>query len=235
MIKYVPFVLFALCIDGLQALMSFAFLAMGSAMTAATPIGGAIIGCTIGAATATGVVATATNCVKGALIGAVASPAGAPLGIAIGMGVNICISLTFGVMLVLALAYCGMFYPGKLAGGMFFEIIPGLDAIPGWTTMTITCVLQKMKEDGALEGTAFGALTKMLSPQNALGKIYGGVQAVQQRNVAMVQESRVPTEELTASRAQSRQEMKQNLKNIDGVTARPKTGDGVRSRTNYAV
>ncbi len=236
MSKYLPFVLFAVCIDGLQALMTFAFFAMGSALTAVTPWGGAVIGCTIGATTSTGVLATAANCVKGALIGAIASPIGAPLGIAIGMGVNVCISFTFGTMLILLLSYCGMFYPGKLLSGIFFEVIPGLDTIPGWTAMTITCVLQKMKEDGALEGTAAGAFAKMLSPKSALGAMYQGVQSIQQKNVSMVRSSGYASDaEINTARVKTRQEMKQNLKNIDGVTSRPKTGDAVRSRTKYAV
>src|SRR4051812_10128904 len=111
MIKYLPFIFFGLFIDGLQAALAFGFLAMGSALTAATPGGGALLGCGIGWASSSNAASGAVNCGIGAVAGAIASPMGMPLGIGLGMAADICISLSFGVMLILALSFFGMFYP----------------------------------------------------------------------------------------------------------------------------
>ncbi len=250
MIKYLPFILFGLFIDGLQAALSFAFLAMGSALSAGATATGAAAGCATGAAVggAGGALAAGVGALPGAVAGCVAGAATgafaggavgsvmAPLGIAVGMVVSICISLSFGVLLVLTLFYFGMFYPGRVFGGMFFEIIPGLSAVPGWTTVALICVLKKMQEDGTLQGSAAGKLASMLSPKNALGKMYGGVKSLQQRKVSLARSTGVVSDaRVRDARIETRQAMKQDLKSIDGVTARPKTAAGLRSRTNYAV
>jgi len=207
MIKYLPFIFFALFIDGLQAILGFAFLAMGSALSV-IPVVGPVFTTFVGA----------------------------PLGIAVGMVVSICISLSFGVLLILTLFYFKMFYPARVFGGMFFEIIPGLSAIPGWTAMTLLCVLKKMQEDGTLQGSAAGKLASMLSPKNALGKMYGGVKSLQQRNVSLARSTGVVSDaRVRDARIETRQAMKQDLKSIDGVIARPKTAAGLRSRTPYAA
>ena len=125
------FIGIALFIDGLQAFMDWAFLALGGAL--ALPTFGAAV----------------------------------PLGIAIGFAVNFVISATFGVMLIVGLGMFGFLKKGDLpfVGGMgLFEIIPGLDCLPGWTLMTVRCVMKAQAKQ--VVATAITSVTKLATNDN---------------------------------------------------------------------
>lgn len=95
-----------------------------------------------------------------------------PLGIGVGMGVDICIDTTLGVALITALGIFDMFDLKSVIGGSLFELIPGLDLLPGWTAMAIACVIRsKAKEGGAL-----GAVAKIATAGSDIAR--GNVGAV---------------------------------------------------------
>ncbi len=234
MTKYLPLILFALFVDGLQAVLSFAFFTLGMALTAATPLGAAAAGCGGAYAASSNAASGAINCAEGAVAGAGLSFVGAPLGMVMGMASDVCVSLTFGLMLLLTLSLCGLFYPSKLFGGGLFEILPGLSVLPGWTLMTVLCILQKRKEAGALAGSTAGALTQTLSSKTLVGRMYGGIKSLEQKNSANMQSTGVVSNSrIRTQRVLDRQHVKQELRSIDGV--KPKGVQAMRSKTNYAL
>lgn len=177
-------ILFALLIDGLQMLLSWGLLALGDAVTAATPVttglGGAGTGCYLNSSGWYDLPGCVVGAIAGGAIGATASIGGIPLGIILGFVVDFCISATFGVALVALLIYSGMFYPGYLFGGTIFELIPGFDDFPGWTFMTIMCVIRKKSEDksGLLSGVAGVVVAgSSLSKGNIVSAVRGGTHA----------------------------------------------------------
>lgn len=109
------------------------------------------------------------------LIGAV----GMPLGIGLGFASDICISLMLGSALIFLLAINGMYYPGYTWAVFIGETIPGLDIIPGWTFLAISCVLKKNAETkSGVVGFASSIASAALSPTSAasgLGRIAAGI------------------------------------------------------------
>jgi len=147
--KAIPLILFALFIDGLQAMLMLTF----TVMQFITPVGGGALGGITAAAycynATTGffsaLLAGAKCAVGGTVVGAGVSAFAVPLG----MGVDVAISITFGGVLVMALAWMGMFYPGTVLGTFLGESIPFLDVLPGWTLMTWRCISKKNAEEKA--------------------------------------------------------------------------------------
>jgi hypothetical protein len=91
-----------------------------------------------------------------------------PLGIVFGFAANFCLSVTFGVMLITGLGIFGLWDTTTIVAGGFFEIIPGLDCLPGWTLMTVRCVLKaKAKE----ESGALSTVVKVASAKNPLAVV----------------------------------------------------------------
>ncbi len=84
MLKGAGFLLFALFIDGLQAMLSLALMGVLAGVSL-IPFIGIAIGATAG-----------------------------PIGIVLGTAISICLSITMGGGLIAALAFNGMFYPSKM-------------------------------------------------------------------------------------------------------------------------
>lgn len=96
-----------------------------------------------------------------------------PLAIGLGFAIDICISATFGAGLLLLLANNDMFYMGYAFGGGVFELIPGFDVLPGWTAMTILCIVRKMGEEGQLKGVGGKLLSAAVAGSNVAGAVAG--------------------------------------------------------------
>ena len=79
--------------------------------------------------------------------------AAGPIGFILGLVINICISLTAGPALLLALGLTGMFYPSKLLPAAI-KIIPFVNMAPVWTIAVARCVFQKFKEQKGMSVVA---------------------------------------------------------------------------------
>ena len=141
----------AFFIDALQALLELALFVMFT-VAPATTIG-----------TAAGAAACGANCAKvGAGVGVIgdlipfthglASAALAPLGMGIGFALDVSVSITFGAIFILLLISFNMFYPMYVFGGSIFELIPGLDILPGWTALAWASIRRKRAEEKQLAG-----------------------------------------------------------------------------------
>lgn len=204
MVKYMPYVVVALFIDGLKALVYWACFALGAGI-AAVPIVGQVVG-------------TVTI----------------PLGIALGIALSICISITLGAGFLLLLAFNGLFNMRYAIGGGISGIIPILDILPGWTTMTILCILRKMKEEGELEGKASIAFATMVAPNTKMGAVYQGIKDINRDRVAGMRAvgSILPEEEVAAQ--ESRRAVSTNLKSIDELPA-TKPKPQTEQKQQYAI
>lgn len=168
--KNAAFIMLALFIDGVQAAISTSL-----AVITAFPgtIGGGAAGCLAG-----NYIAGSVGCfvlgLAGGLFGTLLDAAAVvtePVGIVLGFAVTICFSCTFGVALVFLLGMNGMFYPKYVFSGGITEVLPGFSIIPGWTAMTILCVLKKSKERGGVLGAVAGVATAASSP--SIGSVAG--------------------------------------------------------------
>ena len=204
MVKYMPYVVVALFIDGLKALVYWACFALGAGI-AAVPIVGQVVG-------------TVTI----------------PLGIALGIALSICISITLGAGFLLLLAFNGLFNMRYAIGGGISGIIPILDILPGWTTMTILCILRKMKEEGELEGKASIAFATMVAPNTKMGAVYQGIKDINRDRVAGMRAvgSILPEEGVAAQ--ESRRAVSTNLKSIDELPA-TKSKPQTEQKQQYAI
>ncbi len=223
-------ILFAVFIDGLQVSLSWAFLALGNAVTAATPLGGAIglggLGCYLNSSSWHDIPGCLAGAGAGAVLGAAVSIGGIPLGVILGFVVDFCISATFGVALVALLVYSGMFYPGYLFGGTIFELIPGFDDFPGWTFMTIMCIIRKKSEEksGLLSsGARVVVAGSSLSKGNIVSAVRGGTHATASIT-APLRETTQTAAAITDDRKSS--QVKMNLKNsFEGIKQRAPAGN----------
>jgi hypothetical protein len=171
---FLPLV-FALFIDGLQALMSVTFFSIGAALQGITPVGGGVAGVVAGAtycwnSTAgiwSALAAGAKCAVGGGIAGAASSAAGVPLGIALGFVVNAAISLTFGVGLIMFMGMLGMWYPFTMGAALFGEVAPGFDMLPMWTGTVLWCAFKKLKEEPGALGAAANVAGAILTPSPA--------------------------------------------------------------------
>ncbi len=135
---------FALFIDGLQAGISFAAAGLMG------PLGGAL-GATIWCANnlpGGSLVQGACTLVGGAA-GAAATPILMPLGIAFGFAINICLSLTMGAGLMLAIHVVFGRQTPWMWGSFIGDMIPGVNNLPFWTLM----VLRAWYEDASKRGS----------------------------------------------------------------------------------
>jgi hypothetical protein len=166
-IKSTLLIMFALIIDGLQALIG-----LGVSVIAAFPgtFGGTILGC-LGAQQ---IVAGKISCVVGGLalgilgsvpiVNATLATVTIPLGLAIGFTIDVCLSLTLGAGLMFVLFMFGMFYPKYVCPGSIAEFLPGFDILPGWTALVVLSILEKSKEEGGMLGAVAGVATLGASP-----------------------------------------------------------------------
>lgn len=200
---------------GFIDLLQFVFFVVFLAFQVMTPYGGAAVGGLTGAyvcwSMSDGVVSGLVNGAACALgIGAVGGIVSA-LAVPIGMAIDVAISATFGVLLLLLLWVTGRFYFMPVAIGAATELLPGANAfVPGWSLLVHRCIQQhKLEEQGvgktgrtiSLLGSmgsvvpGAGVATKALKPALA-------VASVAQRAVA-------PRDSLTRT----------PLKNFDGIKA----------------
>ncbi len=214
-------------IDALQAVLSWMAFTLGITLQSITPFGGAAAGAVAGgyacwngaAGTLSALVAASKCALAGGAAGALASAFGIPIGVALGFVLEIIVSLTIGSGLILLLIFNGMYYSTRTPVGLIFEIMPGLDILPGWTVMTILCVLKKRAEEGKLLEKAATAFATMQLPDTALGAAVGRVKSIQRTNTNRMLQNGVATEgSYTQARVNSRQRINTELKSIDGIT-----------------
>lgn len=230
-------ILFAVLIDLLQAGISAGLFVIGAFPgTVAGSAGGCLVGSWV---------ASNAGCyILGAVAGFVGSAANAPLAVAIlpfaiglGIAVNFCISITLGLVLTAFLWSLGMYRPGYGITGFLVELIPGLDNIPGWTTMTILCVVRKTAEEKKLVGSA-GSMFTRLATTGIAGLGATAVFAINQGNQRRARDTDTFTQKEQNERlGEKKRFVSTELKNIDGIRAgRPNvTPQQSQPRESYAV
>ena len=196
-----------------------------------TPVGGAAAGAVAGAyacfdTSSGGIIqgiADAAKCgFAGGFFGAAISAFGMPIGVLLGFSFDVVISLTLGSGLIFLLALSGMFYPKYAWSGGIFEVMPGFDALPGWTLMVILSILRKKKEEGLLVGNASINLANMVAPGTATGTAFKGLKTVARAKTSMAMASGAASENMrTQARIDTRQRVNTELKNIDGIKPVP--------------
>ncbi len=79
----------------------------------------------------------------------------------LGAVIDVCLSFSFGSVLICLLGLSGMFYPITWFAGGIAEVIPFMDIFPGWTVMVARCIWKKhfeiKKVLSVAEGIAMGA------------------------------------------------------------------------------
>jgi hypothetical protein len=180
--KAAALIMLALFIDGIQAGMSAAIFIL-SAFPGT--FGGAAAGCAAGNAVAGEIGCSIGGFLLGLvgsvpLINGVLATVTMPVGIILGFAISVCLSLTLGAGLIMLLIIYGMFYPKYLMPGGISELIPGFDLVPGWTALTILCVLRKVKDEKAaqLKASLSTVITEPL-PEAAdqVARIVDGIRA----------------------------------------------------------
>lgn len=199
---------------------------IGLGLQAVTPAGGAAAGAAGGAyacwnstaGTASALLAAGKCALLGAAGGALASTFGIPIGTALGFVLEMVVSLTIGSALILLLLFNGMYYSNRTTIGILVELMPGLDIIPGWTFMTIMCVIKKRKDEGMLKISASNAMVKMLLPGTALGTAVKGISFVKQQQANRRIANGLDTEEnFKKANETKKQHINTQLKSIDGI------------------
>ena len=221
---------FAMLIDFFQLALGWVAFAVGTGLQAITPVGGAAAGAAAGAyacfSTSGGIIqgiADAAKCgVAGGVFGAAISAFGMPFGVLLGFMFDICISLTLGSGLIFLLALSGMFYPKYAWSGGIFEVMPGFDALPGWTLMVILSILRKKKEEGLLVGKASTNLANMVAPGTIMGTSFKGLKTVAQAKTNRIIASGAASENMhKQARIDTGQRVNTELKNVDGIKPAP--------------
>jgi hypothetical protein len=162
-----------------------------------------------------------------------ATPIAMPIAVGLGFITDITTSITFGAGLLLLLSYNGMLYMNYTFGGGIVELIPGLDVIPGWTLMTILCIIKKNAEEGK-GGIAGKALATVVSGGGAaavMATVSGGNSTAASQETSSSGAHSSATESSSPSRAPT------DLKNIDGIRAskQPAEDTGAQTKLQYAA
>lgn len=166
--------LFAGVIDLLQ----FIFFIILLAFQLMTPVGGGITGAAAGAyfcynasnGVISGLIEGAKCAIGGTIVGAGLSAFAIPAGIAIDMA----ISCTFGILLILILWVTGRFSFMAVALGFSSEMLPGLNAfIPGWSLLVHRSI-QQYKKKQKQEGSSPRAAASLLAGAAAMVPLGGG-------------------------------------------------------------
>lgn len=139
LVKFLPFLLIALVIDGFQFLISLAL-----SVIAAFP--GTVGGCAVG-----GYFLGKMGCYVLGLVGTFPIINGAlatvtePVGIVLGFVISICISFTVGSILVLFLYMAGVLDKKAAALAYMGEVLPGLNMLPAWTALVVRCAMNEAR------------------------------------------------------------------------------------------
>lgn len=141
---------FALVIDILQ----FLFFVVLLGFQVITPVGGGLVGAAGGAVVcwklSNGVWEGMYNAGACALGGTLGGAALSALATPIGMAIDVAISSTFGVLLILILWISGRFYFMPVALGFSGEMMPGINGFaPLWSILVHRCIKQYERERAA--------------------------------------------------------------------------------------
>ncbi len=164
-IKVTPFLLFAICIDGFQFLISLA-------LSVVATLPGTTGGCAVGAYFA-GEVGCAVLGVLGSfpVINGALAMVTEPIGMALGFAISVCISFTLGTMLILFLQLFGLLDKKAAVLTYMGEVLPGFSVLPAWTALVLRCLYTNNK--GVLTaGLVSSVLTvgsTLVLPNNKVG------------------------------------------------------------------
>lgn len=142
------------------------------------------------------------------------APVAVPTAVALSFTVEVVTSLTFGAGLLLLLAYNNMFYSSYALGGSITELIPGIDVLPGWTIMTVLCIVQKSREEGGLVGSIAGTALNLIAPEATVAA--GAVRTVTAPPNNSVQAAATPQQRSQETESGAKR-VASDLKSIDGV------------------
>jgi hypothetical protein len=237
MVRNTLLILFAIVIDGAQAVISMGLLALGAAP--GTVAGGAT-GCLVGHTIAGKIgcyVAGGAAGVAGSLANPILAAYTIPLAIAAGFAVNFCLNITLGTILTAWLITQKMYYPRYGVTGYIVELVPGINDLPIWTMTTVLAVMRKNAEEGKLAGTA-GAMFSKFMTSGVIGTAATGISVLNQTSQKITRDAGVFTqEEQDSVQEQKKQQVSSELKNIDGIRAsRTPAGDnGAQTKLQYAA
>lgn len=211
-------------IDLLQFVLFVVFLAF----QAITPVGGTVAGAAAGAVVcwnmSDGIISGVVN---GALCAAGGGAAGgiiSALATPIGMVIDVAISSTFGVLLILLMWVTGRFYLMPVALGFAGEMMPGINGFaPFWSILVHRCIhMHNMESRGV--GTTARNTMGILEAVSSLAP--GGTVAKTALRPALAMAGNTAAATVGASRDSSRTP----LKNFDGIRA----ANDSAPRTTYA-
>lgn len=175
---------FALFIDGLQALISLALFGVVSGVS---------------------------------IIPFVAVAAG-PIGAVLGYAISVCLSISMGGALLVALAMNGLFYPTKLLPA-FAELLPGINNGPVWTVVVVRSLMQKRKEERSTDTASINEPTVEESAQPGANRFSSAATVSR-----MWRAHQVPL--AAATLGQPKQESRTPLKSFEGI--KPANDNGPR-------
>ena len=219
MVRNALLILFAICIDLLQALIALSFFVMGAFPGT---VGGGTAGCLLGSQVAGGIGCAFLGTVAGAVgsIGDAAAGTTLPIAVGLGFAVNVCMDAFLGTILIGLLWVLGMYYPRYGITGLIAELIPGINDLPGWTIMTVLCVIRKTAEEKRL--VSAGGMFQTLMTTGITGIGASAVFAINSASGRLVREqSTIRTQEdQDSDRERIKHAVSTELKNIDGIRAR---------------
>jgi hypothetical protein len=144
-----------------------------------------------------------------------------PIAVGLGFAVSVCIDAFLGTILIAILWTLGMYYSRYGITGLIVELIPGINDLPGWTTMTVLCVIRKAAEEKEVTGSAGGMFqTLMTTGLTGLGATTAF--ALNSTSGRLVREhSTVRTQiEQDSDRERIKGAVHTELKDIDGIRSR---------------
>jgi hypothetical protein len=220
--------LFAGAIDLLQ----FIFFITLLAFQFMTPVGGGITGAAAGAyfcynassgvleGISTAIACAATGGLVGGVLGAIAGPAG--------IAIDIAISCTFGVLLILFLWASGRFSLMAVVMGFSSELLPGINAFsPGWSMLVHRCIKNYKQTQGK------GAATKSATFDFINGALRGEAPSLARFATRLARRHDEERSEL-AGAAQSRvaSAFSGTTEPTDRIPLQTKNFDGIRRSAN---
>jgi hypothetical protein len=183
-IKVTPLFLLALFIDAMQFLLALGF---SAAMAIPGTIGGATLGGVGGQFLCSGFGSAVENIcstIGAGVFGLIGSapfingPIAAvtePIGIALGFAISVCLSFTFGSMLVFFLFLFGLLDKKAAMFTYIGEALPGFGMLPAWSALVARCAYVSYKE--AARGKVVGGLIttsqSFVLPESPIGEAMG--------------------------------------------------------------
>lgn len=161
---------------GIIDLLQFIFFMVFLAFQVMTPYGGAALGGLTGAGIcwnmSSGVFEGAWNAAVCALGGAAAGGIVSAIATPLGMAIDVAISATFGVLLILLLFVTGRFYLMPIAMGFAGEMMPGLNGFaPFWSILVHRCIQQYEQEKSGQKSSMSGSALKLATMIPGVGGV----------------------------------------------------------------